>query len=250
VTVGEQKVPGVIGIKPYHLVSAKEELAVPRTDELYIDIGAKDKADALKWVHLGDQVAFRSDAVEFGSGFLKAKAIDDRAGCAVLLNLLAEPLPMDCTFVFTAQEEVGARGAFGAAFSVTPEIAMILEGTTAADCSTAEEHRQVCWPGRGPVLSLMDGGAIYDRALFELLKTTAEEEGIPWQVKHYLSGGTDAQAIQRTKVGVRVCGISAAVRYLHTPSSVCAVSDLEHMFALARAFLARCADLAPEGKDD
>ena len=248
VRLGKHHVAGVIGIKPYHLVSRKEEKSVPRTDELYIDIGAKDRESAAKLVSLGDYGAFCGDPVEFGSGFLKAKAIDDRVGCAVMLKLLQERLPVDCTFAFTAQEEVGARGAFGAAFSVAPEIALILEGTTAADCSTAPEHRQVCWPGRGPVLSLVDGGAIYDRELFELLRRTAEEEQIPWQVKHYLSGGTDAQAIQRTKEGIRVCGISAAVRYLHTPSSVCAISDMDHMLTLARAFLVRCAQLPAQGR--
>ena len=144
---------------------------------------------------------------------------------------------MDCTFVFTVQEEVGTRGAFGAAFSVTPDIALVLEGTTAADNPALEEHCQVCWPGRGPVISWMDGGAIYDRALFELLRDLAEQNGIPWQMKHYLAGGTDASAIQKTKAGVRVTDISAAVRYLHAPSSVASISDMKHMLALARLFV-------------
>lgn len=149
---------------------------------------------------------------------------------------------MDCTFVFSAMEEVGTRGAFGAAFSVTPEIALVLEGTTAADIPSLEPNRQVCWPGKGPVLSWMDGGAIYDRELFELLRGLAEERGLPWQMKHYLSGGTDAKAIQRTKAGVRVAGISAAVRYLHAPSSVCSISDVEQMLVLARSFIQAVAE--------
>lgn len=144
---------------------------------------------------------------------------------------------MDCTFVFTVQEEIGTRGAFGAAFAVTPEIAVIFEGTTAADIPALPEHKRVCRPGKGPVLSLMDGGTIYDRELFELLRATAEKHGIPWQVKHYLAGGTDAKAIQRSKAGVRVAGISAAVRYLHSPSSVAAISDFDHMLILARHFI-------------
>ena len=180
---------------------------------------------------------FVSDAVEFGEGLLKAKAIDDRVGCAVMVKLLEEELPMDCTFVFTAMEEVGTRGAFGAAFSVTPEIALVLEGTTAADVPALEPDRQVCWPGKGPVLSWMDGGTIYDRGLFELLRELAEKDGIPWQMKHYLSGGTDGGAVQRTKAGVRVTGISAAVRYLHAPNSVCSISDAEQMLALARKLI-------------
>ncbi len=237
VEVGERKIPGIIGLKAIHLTTAEERKKVPKLTDLYIDIGAKDKEEALAQVEPGDVCTFVSDAVEFGEGLLKAKAIDDRVGCAVMVKLLEEDLPMDCTFVFTAMEEVGTRGAFGAAFSVTPEIALVLEGTTAADVPALEPDRQVCWPGKGPVLSWMDGGTIYDRGLFELLRELAEKDGIPWQMKHYLSGGTDGGAVQRTKAGVRVTGISAAVRYLHAPNSVCSISDAEQMLALARKLI-------------
>ncbi len=242
VTVGEKAVPGVIGLKAIHLTTAGERKKVPKLTDLYIDIGAKDRESALAQVELGDICTFVSDAVEFGGGMLKAKAIDDRVGCAAMVKLLEEELPMDCTFVFSSMEEVGTRGAFGAAFSVTPEVALILEGTTAADIPALKPERQVCWPGKGPVLSWMDSGAIYDRELFELLRGLAEENGLPWQMKHYLSGGTDGQAIQRTKAGVRVAGISAAVRYLHAPSSVCSISDVEQILALARLFIQAMAE--------
>jgi len=237
VAVGESGIPGVVGLKAIHLTTAEERKNTPKLSDLYIDIGAKDRAEALAHVELGDMCAFVSDAVEFGNGMLKAKAIDDRVGCAVMIKLLEEKLPMDCTFVFSAMEEVGARGAFGAAFSVTPEYALVLEGTTSADTPALKPDRQVCWPGKGPVLSWMDVGTIYDRKLFELLRELAEKSGLQWQMKHYLSGGTDGQSIQRTKAGVRVTGISAAVRYLHAPSSVCSVSDVEQILTLARLFI-------------
>ncbi len=237
VWLGPGRVPGIIGLKAYHLVSPEEEKRVPKLEDLYIDIGAKNKAEALEMVEIGEYGVFSNECVEFGNGFLKAKAIDDRVGCAILLKLMEQDLPMDCTFVFTVQEEIGTRGAFGAAFSVTPQIALIFEGTTAADSPAMADHKKVCWPGKGPVLSLMDGGTIYDKELFELLRTQAEEHGIPWQVKHYLAGGTDAKAIQRTKAGIRVAGISAAVRYLHSPSSVAAIADFDHMLALGRYFI-------------
>ena len=141
------------------------------------------------------------------------------------------------TFAFTAQEEVGARGAFGAAFSVTPEIALVLETTTAADLPEIEGARRVCAPGKGPVISYMDGGTIYDRELFETLRSLAEERNIPWQTKEYIAGGNDARTIQRSKAGVRVAALSAAVRYLHAPASVGCISDFENMRKLTRAFL-------------
>ena len=218
------------------------EKKVPKTDSLYIDIGAKDKEAAEQLVELGTYGAFVGAPEEFGAGLLKAKAIDDRVGCAVMLELLKEDLPLDVTFAFTAQEEVGTRGAFGAAFSVTPEVALVLETTTAADLPGVEDHRKVCAPGKGPVLSYMDGGTIYDRELFETLRDLAEDNHIPWQTKEYIAGGNDARTIQRSKKGVRVAAMSAAVRYLHAPASVGSTADFADMLRLTRLFLARMAE--------
>ena len=242
VVIGRNKVPGVIGLKAIHLTNREERKKAPKTESLYIDIGARDRESAGKLVELGDYGAFVCEPEEFGSGLFKAKAIDDRIGCAVMLKLLEEDLPLDVTFAFTAQEEVGTRGAFGAAFSVTPEIALVLETTTAADLPGVEDHRRVCAPGKGPVISYMDGATIYDRELFETLRRLSEENGIPWQTKEYIAGGNDARTIQRTKSGVRVAALSAAVRYLHAPASVGSVADFENMLKLTRLFLAEMAE--------
>ena len=246
--IGHNKVPGVIGLKAVHLVSREERKKAPKTESLYIDIGAKDKESAEKLVELGDYGAFVCQPEEFGDSLFKARAIDDRVGCAIMLKLLEEDLPLDVTFAFTAQEEVGTRGAFGAAFSVTPEIALVLETTTAADLPGVEGHRRVCAPGRGPVISYMDGAAIYDRELFEALRRLSEENGIPWQTKEYIAGGNDARTIQRTKAGVRVAALSAAVRYLHAPASVGSIADFENMLKLTRLFLAEMAQRLDEGE--
>ena len=243
VLVGEKAIPGVIGLKAYHLTSAEEEKKVPKLKEFKIDIGAKDGEEARTLVNPGDVAVFDSDVLLFGNGFLKAKAIDDRIGCAVMVELMKRPLPMDCTFAFTVQEEVGTRGAFGAAFSVKPDIALVLEGTTAADLPAMPTHQRVCAPGKGPVVPYMDGGTVYDRELFHLLRSLAEENDIPWQTKEYVSGGTDAGAIQRSREGIRVAAISAAVRYLHTPSSVAAISDFNHILRLAELFIAAVAEM-------
>lgn len=242
VFLGKDRVPGVIGLKAIHLTTAEERKKVPKLEELYIDVGAANREEAQRLTHIGDYAVFSDSITEFGDRMLKAKAIDDRIGCAVMIELLERELPMDVTFAFTVQEEVGTRGAFGAAFSVTPEIALILEGTTAADSPTTDVHRRVCYPGRGPVIPYMDGGTVYDRKLFELLRDLAEKGNIPWQTKEYVSGGTDAKAIQRTKRGVRVAAVSAAVRYLHSPSSIASVLDFEHIEMLALRFVEAVAD--------
>lgn len=238
VVLGENEIPGLIGLKAIHLVSSEEEKKVPKTDALYIDIGAKDREEAEKLVPPGTYGSFVGPPQEFGQGFLKAKAIDDRIGCAIMLELLKEDLPLDVTFAFTAQEEVGTRGAFGSAFSVSPEVALVLETTTAADLPGVEGARRVCAPGKGPVISYMDGATIYDRDLFENLRRLAEEHGIPWQTKEYIAGGNDARTIQRSRSGVRVAALSAAVRYLHAPATVGSLADFENMWKLTRLFLA------------
>ena len=237
VFVGWNRVPGIIGLKAIHLTTAEERSKVPKLEDFYLDIGAKDREEAERLVSLGDFAVFDNECMEYGDGMFKAKAIDDRVGCAVMLKLLQRELPMDCTFAFTVQEEVGTRGAFGAAFSVTPEIALVLETTTAADLPGIKGQKRVCAPGQGPVISLMDGGTIYDKELFRLMCDAADAEGIPWQVKHYIAGGNDSRAVQRTKTGVRVAGLSAAVRYLHAPTSVGSIKDFEQMLTLAAAFV-------------
>ena len=115
-----------------------------------------------------------------------------------------------------------------------------------SDLPGVEEHRRVCAPGRGPVISYMDGSTIYDRELFENLRRLAEEHRIPWQTKEYIAGGNDARTVQRTKAGVRVAAMSAAVRCLHAPASVGSIADFENMLQLTRLFLREMAEQLEE----
>lgn len=230
-------VPGVIGIKAVHLTTAAERRTMPKTKNLYIDIGATSRAAAEKLVSLGDYGVFDSAVVEFGDGLIKAKAIDDRVGCAALLRLLEDKPPVDTWFCFTVQEETGLRGAASMAFALDPGFAMVLEGTTAADLAEVEGADAVCRVRGGVVLPFMDGATIYDAALFELLRDACTKRGIPWQTKTRVAGGTDAGRIHKSRAGVRVCAAAAPVRYIHSPSSVAAKADCEAVLAAARAFL-------------
>lgn len=230
-------VPGVIGIKAVHLTTAAERRTMPKTKNLYIDIGATSRAAAEKLVSLGDYGVFDSAVVEFGDGLIKAKAIDDRVGCAALLRLLEDEPPVDTWFCFTVQEETGLRGAASMAFALDPGFAMVLEGTTAADLAEVKGADAVCRVRGGVVLPFMDGATIYDAALFELLRDACIKRGIPWQTKTRVAGGTDAGRIYRSRAGVRVCAAAAPVRYIHSPSSVAAKADCEAVLAAARAFL-------------
>ena len=237
VSVGDKGIPGVIALKAIHLTDEAERKKVPPVKNLLVDIGCRSREEAEQLVSLGDTGCFDDHQEEFGLGFLRAKAIDDRIGCAVMIALIEQGLPVDCSFAFTVQEEVGCRGANAAAFALRPELALILEGTTAADLPSQKGNEKVCAPGKGPVVPFMDGGAIFDRGLFRELTALAEEKRIPWQTKTWISGGTDASVIQKTAAGARVAAVSAAVRYIHSASCVGSTEDFENIYRLVRAYL-------------
>lgn len=225
--------PGLIGLKAHHLVSRDEEKTIPKVDDLYIDIGAADEKSALELAAPGDCGIFESEFIEFGEGFIKARAIDDRVGCAALLKLMESEPPMDTWFAFTVQEEVGARGARTAAWRLEPSFCLVLEGTTAADLPGVSEEKRICRAGGGVVIPFMDGGTLYDRGLYAAAARAAEKNGIAWQTKNRIAGGTDAAAIQRSRAGVRTLALSVAVRNIHSPACVAARADLEALPRLA-----------------
>ena len=229
VAVGPNAVPGVIGMKAIHLTTAEERESVPKLEDLTVDIGACSKEEAEKTVSLGDRIVFDNTVYEFGSGFIKAKALDDRTGCAAMLKVLEEDLPVDVWFVFTTQEEVGCRGAATAASRIRPGFAIVLEGTTAADMAGTAKGKEVCFLGKGVVIPFMDKGTIYDHDTWKMVTDTAEKNGIPWQTKGMIAGGTDAMSIQRRGAGARVITMSAPLRNIHSPASVGKISDLELM---------------------
>ena len=237
VFLGPERVSAVVGMKPIHLASAGERKKIPPLEQLYLDLGADSRAEAERLAAPGTYGVFDDTLTELDGDMLSVKALDDRVGCGVMLSLLQQELPVDTWFAFTVCEEVGCRGAFGAAFGLRPEIALILEGTTAADLPGVAGAKRVCVPGQGPVLPFMDGGTVYDRGLFEQLRALAEAHGIPWQTKRRIAGGTDAQAMQRAGSGCRVAAISAAFRYIHSPVSVGCQRDFVQMEQLARLFL-------------
>ena len=235
VKVGEKAVNGVIGIKPVHLVDKDKEDAIPSADELYIDIGALDKEEAQSVVSLGDAVWFNSDFVEFGNGFVKAKALDDRAGCALLIEMIRSELEYDAWFSFSVQEEIGTRGAQTAAFNIAPDYAIVVETTTAADISGVKDENQVCICGKGGAVSFMDRSTIYNKALFDRAFEVAKEKNIICQPKTVVAGGNDAGAIHKSRGGVKVLTVSVPCRYLHSPACVIKHSDAEESLKLIKA---------------
>ncbi len=235
VKVGDKAVNGVIGIKPVHLVEKDAEADIPKLDDLYIDIGAKSKEEAQQYVRLGDSAWFASDFVEFGDGFIKAKALDDRAGCAILIEMIKSDLEYDTWFSFSVQEEIGTRGAQTSAFTVAPDYAIVVETTTAADISGVKDEKRVCLCGSGGAVSFMDRSTLYDRKLFDKAFEVAQREGIACQPKTMVAGGNDAGAIHKSRSGVKVLTVSIPCRYLHSPGCVIKYSDAQESLRLIKA---------------
>lgn len=158
---------------------------------------------------------------------MKGKAIDDRLGCAILIDLIQRELPFDTHFAFCVQEEIGTRGSKVAAYTIAPDVAVVLEATTAADLPGVEGEQAVCRLGKGAVVGFMDSATIYPRDLYELCHKLGAERGIPVQTKTKVAGGNDAGAIHRSRGGVKTIAISAPCRYIHSPYCVVKKSDVE-----------------------
>ena len=243
VRVGKDRLPGVIGSTAVHNLSKEQREKAPKIDDMYIDIGARDREEAMKYVSLGDSVYFDSEFVDLGERRIKAKAIDDRAGCAMMIEMMHEELEYDTYFVFNVQEEIGLRGSTASAFAVAPDFAIVLESTTAADIDGASGAKRVCEVGKGPVVSFMDRSTMYDKELYRLAFDIAKELDIPCQTKTMVAGGNDAGAIHKSGKGVRTIAVSLPCRYLHSPSSVIEFADMENSYKLVKELSKRIAEL-------
>ncbi|MFR5876424.1 MAG: M42 family metallopeptidase [Eubacterium sp.] len=240
VTIGDNAVKGVIGDKAFHLLDDEEKKTCPSFNKLLIDIGAASKEDAEKYISLGDFAYFESDYVEFGDGYVKAKALDDRIGCMLMIELIREGV--EGTYCFNVQEEVGLRGSKCTAENVQADIAVVLEATTAADLDGVSGADRVCVLDNGPVVSFMDGRTIYDRKLYKLAMKLAAENNIPVQTKTAIAGGNDAGSIQTSGNGTRVIALSLPCRYIHSASSVIKKSDIENTRKLLRILINKLYD--------
>jgi len=232
--VGPDRLPGVIGIKPIHLLENGESEKVADIENLYVDIGATGKNEAQKLVPIGTTGTFATRFREMGPT-VSGKAFDDRAGCAVLVELLRAVAPVTCDIhaAFTVQEEVGLRGAHVAAYAVEPECAFALEGTIADDLPKNKKGTSPTTElGKGPAITVMDRSFMADRRLLALVRDTANELKIPYQIKQPGVGGTDSGAIHMSREGVPSITLSVPCRYIHSPVALLNLSDFANTVRL------------------
>lgn len=217
----------------------KKEL---KAEDLYIDIGAKEGEDARKYVQEGDPVHPNSYHQEMLNGYLSARAVDDR-GCAyIILEALKRAKQRGCRIgvyaVTTVGEETGDRGAYWAGSRIAADVALITDVTYASDYPGMDPRESgVVKLGKGPVIC---NSSIGNRKVNNLLKACAKDKGIPYQVESYMGRTyTDADRIHVTAAGTVTALLSLPLRYMHSPSEVCHMDDIENSIELITEFLCR-----------
>ena len=230
VRIGAQK--GVIGGKAGHQCSADETKKAPSADSLRIDIGADSKEEAEKLVKIGDCGTFDNELIWIGEDHFLGKAVDDRVGCMLLLELAQKQPSRDLWLSFSVQGEIGLRGAGVATEAIRPDYAVAIDATTAADVAGNSPDQSVCFVGQGAVVSFADRATLYDPELYQRIRKMADEKGIPTQTKTTVAGGNNAGAMQGRHTGVHMTAVSLPCRYIHSSACMGKIQDLEAMYDL------------------
>jgi endoglucanase len=233
----EDKIKGVIGKKPIHLLTEEERKKAVKVEELWIDIGAKNKAEAEKLVTIGDPVVMAYGFEKLRDTFVVSRGFDDKSGAFVALEaarMLSRMEPKaEFYAVATVQEEVGLRGARTSAFGIDPKVGIAIDVGFASDFPPMEEEKKRIGDvklGKGPIIAR---GANINPKVYKLLIQTAKGHKIPYQIVGEPRGtGTDANIIQLTRAGVATGLVSIPNRYMHSPCEIISLEDLENIYKL------------------
>ncbi len=233
-----RSVRGVIGHKPIHLMNQSEKGKEINIEDLWIDIGAKNKQDALQAVAIGDPIVVNPDFIEMRNGLVSSRAFDDRVGAWVVTEVLralkGHKLNVAVFAVSTVQEEIGLRGAITSAYHINPNAGIAVDVGFASDYPGSDPKKtgEIAL-GKGPILH---AGANINPALGKLLIATAKKNRIPYQMQaEPRATGTDANAIQLARGGCAAALLSVPNRYMHTPVEVVSLKDLDNSVALIAA---------------
>ncbi|MDZ7708077.1 MAG: M20/M25/M40 family metallo-hydrolase [Trueperaceae bacterium] len=239
-------VVGLIGKKPIHLMSVEDRRKVSKIEDLWIDVGATDRDDALKAIEPGDVAVVEQPLVELRNGRIASKAIDDRIGAYVALEVARRSRDGGCEVIASAtvQEEIGGVGAAAAAYGLEPDVAIAIDVTHATDVPGIEARKEGEHAlGSGPELAV---GSYVHRGVLELLRATADEEGIAVTIGTSPSRtATDADQLARARAGVPSAVVSVPNRYMHSPNEMVAPEDVEAVVRLLVAFARRLPDAHP-----
>lgn len=236
----DREFKGIVGTKPPHIMSADEQNKVIPIEDLFIDIGAEnlEKTKAMG-VDIGMMGVFDVEFEELGEDYVRGKALDDRAGCAVLAAVFKtlKDSPYNLVAVGSVQEELGMRGARTAAYQVDPNYGLALEGTFAADVPGTRPDRMSSKLKGGPVITIMDKTVMTDPTILKTLINMGHEKNIPFQFKKVPVGATDAGAILLTKSGIPSGVVAVPCRYIHGPAAIAHMEDLRNTASLVVEFI-------------
>jgi len=226
---------GVIGLKPPHITSQDEKDKALKLEDLKIDIGlnSKEEVESLG-IKPGDSITRDISFAELGKeNIVSCKSFDNRAGCAVLIEIIKKIKNPDFTLygVFTTQEEVGLRGAKAAAYGLDINFALIIDSTTAGPIPKTEIDKVTISLGKGPSIDLMDRGFILNEKVKNLLIKSANDAKVPFQT-HISSGSTDGAAVHITKEGIPTGVISIPSKYIHSTVEIVDINDLDNTLKL------------------
>jgi len=229
-------IPGVIGSKPPHVMKEEDKKKPVNADDMFVDVGAKDKEDAQKMgIIIGTPISMDREVKKLANGKITGKAFDNRAGCAILIDAMRQIAQMDIKAtvyaVGTVQEEVGLKGARTSAFGLNPDIAIALDTTIPGDHPGIEKKDSVLDIGKGGAITIADAagrGIISSPHVIRWLTETAKKNDIPYQTDVGDGGTTDATAIHLTREGIPSTVLSVATRYIHSPVEVLDLADLQH----------------------
>ena len=238
VLVSRERIPGVIGAKAVHLTTSDERKHSIPIEQMRIDIGPGNK----KKVKVGDRATFATTFSRIGPS-LRAKALDDRLGVATLIELVKNaPENIDLLAAFTVQEEVGLRGARVAAYTLNPDIAIVLDCTPANDLPAwdgSENTRYNTRLGEGGAIYTADSATLSDPRLVRFLIDTAATSGIRYQMRQPGGGGTDAGSIHKQRAGIPSVSVSVPARYAHKAAAIARISDWKDTLLLVYTALSR-----------
>jgi len=233
-------IPGVIGSKPPHVMKDEDRKKPIKLDDMFIDIGAKNREDAENLgIEIGTTASIDRDFVSLANGKVTSKAFDDRAGLAILVEVMKRlskhKIEANVYAVGTVQEEVGLKGAKTCAFGVCPSIALALDTTIPGDHPGITKTDSSLELGKGPVITVADAsgrGLLVHPQILKWLRETAAENNIPYQLGVGSGGTTDATSIHLTKEGIPTGTVSIATRYIHSPVEVLDMADVEACVSL------------------
>lgn len=229
-------IPGVIGSKPPHVMKDEDRKKPVKAEDMFIDVGAKNKEDAEKMgIEVGTPVSIDREVKKLANGKITGKAFDNRAGCAIVIETMKQLSKMDIKatlyVVGTVQEEVGLKGARTSAFGLNPDVAIAIDTTIPGDHPGIDKKDSVLETGKGGVITVVDAsgrGIITSPQVLKWLRETADKNDIPYQMDVGDGGTTDATAIHLTREGIPTGVLSIATRYIHSPVEVLDVADLRY----------------------